>query len=287
MKRYILIAISMSILFSCTNMIRHYDAEEFAAAVAEGVKVVDVRTPEEYSEGYIPGAVNVDWNGGDFLAGIDAKFDESDTLYIYCRSGRRSAAAAKALKKAGYKVFNLLGGIQAWTAAGKNVDMDFKYAESLIPSGESVPDFELKDLAGTPVRISDFRGQSVVLVFWASWCPDCRAEVPALKAMFESADTENVQFVSVSFDRDFDTLCKFVEENELPGVQLFDPAGKKDSKVAADYGVKWIPSLYLIDPEGKVVVSTVVAWKIADALDGKMPVSAHVAGPCSDEGCAI
>ena len=101
------------------------------------------------------------------------------------------------------------------------------------------------------------------------------------------ADTENVQFVSVSFDRDFDTLCKFVEENELPGVQLFDPAGKKDSKVAADYGVKWIPSLYLIDPEGKVVVSTVVAWKIADALDGKMPVSAPVAGPCSDEGCAI
>jgi hypothetical protein len=64
-----------------------------------------------------------------------------------------------------------------------------------------------------------------------------------------------------------------VAENDLPGVQLFDPAGKKDSKVAEAFGVKWIPSLYLIDADGKVVVSTVMAWKIAAALGGKAPSS--------------
>ena len=136
-----------------------------------------------------------------------------------------------------------------------------------------MPGFELNDIEGNPVNISDFRGKSVVLVFWASWCPDCRAEVPELKEMYAAADSEQVQFVSVSFDREFDALCSFAAENELPGVQLFDPAGKKDSKVAEAFGVKWIPSLYLIDADGKVVVSTVMAWKIAAALGGNAPSS--------------
>ena len=125
------------------------------------------------------------------------------------------------------------------------------------------------DIEGNELRLSDFRGKSVVLVFWASWCPDCRAEVPELKAMHAAADPDKVQFVSVSFDREFEALVNFAAENELPGVQLFDPAGKKESKVGADYGVKWIPSLYLIGPDGKVQLGTVMAWKIAAALKGE------------------
>jgi rhodanese-related sulfurtransferase/peroxiredoxin len=287
MREFFVMAISLISLFSCSNRIEHLSVDKFAAAIADGAHIVDVRTPEEFAEGSIPGAVNVDWEGGDFLNGIDILFDSSDSLYIYCRSGRRSAAAAKALRKEGYKVYNLLGGIEAWTKAGKNIDQDFKYAASLLPAGTPVPGFVLDDIEGNPVNISDFRGKSVVLVFWASWCPDCRAEVPELKEMYAAADSEKVQFVSVSFDREFDALCSFAAENELPGVQLFDPAGKKDSKVAVNYGVKWIPSLYLIDPDGKVVLSTVMAWKVAAALDGKVPVQGRSGQLCSDESCAI
>ena len=287
MKRLIIMIFPFLGLFACANGADNVNVDEFAKAVADGARIVDVRTPEEFAEGCIPGAVNVDWNGPDFISAIDARFDDAEPLYVYCRSGRRSAAAAKALKKAGYKVVNLLGGYQAWTDAGQRIDQDFKYAESLLKVGESVPDFELGDIAGNSFRLSDFRGKSVVLVFWASWCPDCRAETPELKAMYAEADPEKVQFVSVSFDREFDALCNYVGENELPGVQLFDPAGKKDSKVGADFGVKWIPSLYLIDPEGKVAVSTVMAWKIAAALDGTLPASQRSAHFCSDESCAL
>ena len=193
------------------------------------------------------------------------------------------------------------------------VDFDPEYAVELIPSGEAVPDFSLTDINGNSFRLSDFRGKSVVLVFWASWCPDCRAEVPELKAMHASADPAEYEFVSVSFDKDIDTLRAFVAENCLPGVQLFDPAGKKESKVGAAFRVKWIPSLYLIGPDGTVSVSTVMAWKIAAALEGK-PVpgpsgpsgsghssscssasgSGHTASGssasgelCSDESCAL
>lgn len=270
MKQILFMALSFFSLFSCSAGIKDLNVEQFASAVADGACVLDVRTPEEFAEGYIPGAVNIDWNGEDFLGNVDAAFDTSEPIYLYCRSGRRSAAAAKALSKAGYKkVFNLLGGFNAWTEAGKHIDQDQQYAVTLLSSGSDAPEIVLKDIEGNELRLSDFRGKSVVLVFWASWCPDCRAEVPELKAMHAAADPDKVQFVSVSFDREFEALVNFAAENELPGVQLFDPAGKKESKVGADYGVKWIPSLYLIGPDGKVQLGSVMAWKIAAALKGE------------------
>ena len=144
----------------------------------------------------------------------------------------------------------------------KEEDLDLQYAVDLLKPGTQAPDFALQDINGKTFNLSDFRGRKVVLVFWASWCPDCRAEVPALKAMQASANPEKVAFVSVSFDRTLEALQKFVAENELPGVQLFDASGKKESAVGTAYGVKWIPALYLIDEKGKVEVSTVMIDKI-------------------------
>ena len=169
-------------------------------------------------------------------------------------------------------------------------DFDAKYGAELLKAGEQAPDFTLKDLDGSPIRLSDLKGKRIVLVFWASWCPDCRAEVPELKAMYTAADPAKVEFVSVSFDREFDTLQKFAADNVLPGIQLFDPAGKKESKVGADYHIKWIPSLYLIDATGRIELGTVVAAKIAAALQGQQ--AAEIPGVpgkelCTDENCAL
>lgn len=148
-------------------------------------------------------------------------------------------------------------------------DLDVLYGADLLKPGTPAPEFSLGDLGGKKVSLSDFRGKTVVLDFWATWCPDCRAEIPALKAMYAAADPSKVTFVSVSYDRDIETLRKYVAENGMPWVQLFDPAGKKDSGIGADYHVKWIPSMYVIGPDGKVVLSTVVASKVAAFLDGK------------------
>lgn len=151
-------------------------------------------------------------------------------------------------------------------AAAEEEDPDVKWGADLLKPGVEAPDFTLGDLDGKEVKLSDFRGKSVVLVFWASWCPDCRAEIPALKQMFSDADPSKVAFLSVSFDRKFEDLVQFAKDNALPGVQLFDPAGKKESKVAEAFGVKWIPSLCLVGPDGKIVLSTVVADRVAAAL---------------------
>ena len=145
-------------------------------------------------------------------------------------------------------------------------DLDPEYAKELLVPGSPAPDFCLNGLDGKPVRLSDFKGKKVVLVFWATWCPDCRAEVPQLKAMMASPKAKDVVFVSVSFDRKFEALVQYVQENGLGGVQLFDPAGKKESAVAAAFHVKWIPSLYLIGEDGKVQLGTVMIGKVAKAL---------------------
>ena len=64
-------------------------------------------------------------------------------------------------------------------------DLDLKYAADLLKPGTPAPDFTLNDIAGNPVKLSDFKGRQVVLQFWASWCPDCRAEMPLIKQMQE------------------------------------------------------------------------------------------------------
>ena len=287
-----------ALLFSSCKGYEDLSASDTAARIAQdrSVQILDVRTPEEYAAGHIPGATNIDWLADGFIDQARAELDPARPVLAYCRTGRRSAEASTKLASAGFNVLNLKGGYVGWTEGERPVltaadeELDVKYAAGLLAPGTPAPDFKLGDVDGNEVSFSDFRGKNVVLIFWASWCPDCRAEIPDLKKMAAAADPEQVQFVSVSYDRSFDTLCAFVKEQELPGVQLFDPAGKADSEVGAAFGIKWIPSLYLIDPEGKVVFGTVLAGRIAAALGSGSTVSLAAPAPtrelCEDDSCA-
>lgn len=95
--------------------------EDFRKALAPDTRLVDVRTETEFKEGHLRGAVNCDWFQKDFTERIKAAFSKDTPLYVYCRSGKRSAAAAEKLTREGYTVFNMLGGYLAWTKAGKEV----------------------------------------------------------------------------------------------------------------------------------------------------------------------
>ena len=163
-----------------------------------------------------------------------------------------------------------LGLLVAMGLFAQEQDLDLQYATELLKPGTPAPDFTLTDINGNSVSLRDFQGRKVVLVFWASWCPDCRAEVPDLKYMQTKADPRKVAFVAVSFDRTKEAWEKYVKENEMTGVQLFETAPRKESEVNAAYHVKWIPSLYLIDGQGKVALATVVLEKVAKALDIKL-----------------
>ena len=99
------------------------DAESFATLIkGEGVTLVDVRTAEEYAEGHIAGAANIDFRQSGFLEKAKSMLDKNSKIALYCRSGRRSASAASMLAAEGYQVVNMLGGILSWKEHGLPLD---------------------------------------------------------------------------------------------------------------------------------------------------------------------
>lgn len=96
-------------------------ADFAAAAKRAGTTILDVRTPAEYAEGHLPGAVNIDVQSPDFAARI-GQLDPKATYAVYCRSGNRSAAALQLMQGAGFtSAYHLGGGIGAWQQAGGEV----------------------------------------------------------------------------------------------------------------------------------------------------------------------
>ena len=95
------------------------NVSEFSQKINEpDVIILDVRTPEEFASGHIEGALNIDFNSGDF-ANESTRLNPSETYAIYCRSGNRSGQAASIMHKAGFHdVSNLDGGVIDWTNAG-------------------------------------------------------------------------------------------------------------------------------------------------------------------------
>jgi rhodanese-related sulfurtransferase len=95
------------------------NVSEFSQKITEpGVIVVDVRTPEEFASGHIEGALNIDFNSGNFANEI-TRLNPSETYAVYCRSGSRSGQAASIMHKAGFHdVSNLNGGVIDWTNDG-------------------------------------------------------------------------------------------------------------------------------------------------------------------------
>lgn len=102
---------------------KNVNADQFDKLRADKKNVVlDVRTPEEFAEGHIPGAINIDFNADDFDQKI-SKLDKDKTYLVHCAAGGRSARACGKLGKMDFKsLYNLEGGMGAWEKAGKPVE---------------------------------------------------------------------------------------------------------------------------------------------------------------------
>ena len=121
MKKVIALFASVLLLAGCSSGSSAIDqsVSEFSSKVTEaGVITLDVRTPGEFNEGHIEGALLVDFESGNFENEI-AALDKTKTYAVYCRSGSRSGQAVNVMREAGFtNIYNLNGGIIDWANAG-------------------------------------------------------------------------------------------------------------------------------------------------------------------------
>ena len=142
-------------------------------------------------------------------------------------------------------------------------DFDELYAQELLKPGTPAPDFQLQTPNGKTLKFSEFaKGKYVVIDFWASWCPDCRKDLPEIIRLYQKFHKSGVEFLGVSFDTDMEKWTSYLEQAGVPYPQVSELKRMNQSDVAKAYGVRWIPSIYLIGPDGKVLVSTVLSYKI-------------------------
>lgn len=118
MKKVFFIFIMMYSFSSCAQETKQHQLisqEEFAKILTKEIQLLDVRTPQEYQQGYIKGAVLINFFDPDFVTKVSTRFDKNKPLYIYCAVGGRSNKAAKKLISVGFEsVYDLKGGFTKW-----------------------------------------------------------------------------------------------------------------------------------------------------------------------------
>ncbi len=114
MKKICILLAASVLAAGCSNEYDSVDAREFAEVLKNpDVLIIDVRTPQEFSEGHIPDAVNIDIGSEDFFEKMK-RLDKEKPVAVYCRSGRRSKIAAERFVGEGFKVTELEGGFLTW-----------------------------------------------------------------------------------------------------------------------------------------------------------------------------
>ena len=209
MKSYILSLFFITSFFTGCKGQTAKDVETIPAfAFAEKIKatpnaqILDVRTPGEYSGEHLDNAINVDWNGDNFVANTQ-KFDKSKPVFVYCKVGGRSKLASDKLHELGFKkIYDLQGGIMKWNAAGFG-----KPSDKIVGMCSQ----EFGELLNTDKK--------VLISFYADWCAPCKQMAPfMLKMQKDLAD--KITMVRLNADEN-KTLITDLKVDDLPTLLLY------------------------------------------------------------------
>ena len=123
-------------------------------------------------------------------------------------------------------------------------------ALSLDTMDVPAPNFALPQLGSKILRLSDYRGRVVLLNFWATWCPPCRAEIPDLNKLQSELGPAGLEVIGISLDEDgFESVRPFAEEFDVAYPLVVD-----DGTVAAQYGsIQGLPTTFVVDRNGQIV----------------------------------
>jgi thiol-disulfide isomerase/thioredoxin len=152
-------------------------------------------------------------------------------------------------------------------------------SRSAISAGEKAFAFHTNTVDHKPVNFpDDYKGKVVLLDFWATWCPPCRAEIPRLVATYNKYHDKGFEVVSVSLDqpRQGPALLQFVKDNNMTWPQIYDGKYSK-TPVAVQYGVHGIPCPVLVDGDTGMILATdtdALGNRLARAVDSALAAKA-------------
>ena len=140
---------------------------------------------------------------------------------------------------------------ESFSSEQKGVDLLDVTSEEGLTKGDLAPDFTLTTLDGKKVQLSELKGKKVIVNFWATWCPPCKAEMPHMQNFYEDfSDEENIEILAVNMtseDKE-ESVQNFVQDYELTFPIPLDTEGV----VRETYQVLRIPTSYMIDTKGRI-----------------------------------
>ncbi len=124
------------------------------------------------------------------------------------------------------------------------------FAVTKVAMENRAPDFVLKDLNGRPFRLSEYRGKRpVLLIFSATWCSFCEAEIPRLKSLYAAYASRGLEMLNVDIQESKTRVARYAARHELPYRTLLD----EDGTVSGIFEVRGVPTLTLIDKNGTIL----------------------------------
>ena len=145
----------------------------------------------------------------------------------------------------------ILGGLLTLSLMDKPQSSNYGTTEppnASAPQAITAPDFTLQTPEGHQVKLSDYQGQVILLNTWATWCPPCRAEMPALEAYYREHKDDGFVVLAVNSQESVSTVTAFITAEGFTFPVLLDP----DGAVMSSYGVRSLPTSFFIDRDGTV-----------------------------------
>lgn len=139
------------------------------------------------------------------------------------------------------------------TTENTDLIVEDEQSEEGLNVGERAPDFQLTTLAGETIKLSDYRGQRVMLNFWATWCPPCEAEMPDMEKLYQENDVEILAVNLTQTESSIQAIETFVEDL---GLNFTIPLDQEDPTVSIQYAIRPIPTTFMIDSAGIIQQKT-------------------------------